>query len=224
MKDLRKNFLHYSKKTAAQLHENVPPGWYFHSIAENAFQRYWHKRRFAEVGKLIEPVKGKVLDIGCSDGVFSKVILDKSKAKQLVGIDVLVVSVNWAKKHWHKNKKMRFLVADAHKLSFKANTFDAVFIMEVLEHVYNPEKVMREARRVLKKRGYAVFLVPSDNLLFRITWFLWGFYRGRIWNNTHIQTYRNNYLPKMAKKAGYKIEEDKKFILGMLHVIKVRKQ
>jgi ubiquinone/menaquinone biosynthesis C-methylase UbiE len=210
-------------KTAAQLHENVPPGWYFHSIQENSLQRYWHSRRFMEVGKLIEPVKGKVLDIGSSDGVFSKVILDKSQAKELTGIDVLDSSVNWANKHWRKNKKMRFLVADAHNLPFKAGTFEAAFIMEVLEHVYNPEKVLRETKRVLKKGGYAVFLVPSDNLLFRATWFLWGFYRGKIWSHTHIQTYRDNYLPKLAKKVGYKIEEDKKFILGMLHVVKVRK-
>ncbi len=211
-------------KTAAKLHENVPPGWYYHSIRENLLQRYWHKRRFKEAAKLIEPVKGKILDIGSADGVFSKVILDKSKAEQIIGIDVVETSIKWASKHWRKNKKMHFLVADAHDLPFKANTFDAVFAMEVLEHVYSPEKVMQEARRVLKKGGYAVFLVPSDNLLFRMVWFLWGFYRGKIWNGTHIKTYRNDYLLEVTRKVGFeKVEKDKKFLMGMLHVVRVRK-
>jgi len=32
-----------------------------------------------------------------------------------------------------------------------------------------------------------------------------------------------DYLPKMCKKAGFKIEKEKKFNLGMLHAVKVRK-
>jgi len=215
-----------SLKDAADLHSKTPPDWYHQSLRVDPFQRYWHRRRFKEVGKLIEPVNGKVLDVGSADGTFSKVILSKSRAKELIGIDVLKSSVDWANKHWKKNKKMRFMVGDAHELKFKANTFDAVFCLEVLEHVYNPKNVLKEFKRVLKKDGYGVFLVPSDNLLFRIIWFLWlKFYpRGWVWDDTHIQTYRNNLLPKVCKRAGFKVEREKKFILGMLHAVKIRKE
>lgn len=208
------------------MHEHVPPDWYWQSLRVDPFQRYWHKRRFEEISKLINPIKGgKVLDVGCADGVFSKVILDKTKAEELIGIDVVKTSIAWAKKHWRKSKKMKFMVGDAENLDFKSNTFDAVFCFEVLEHVHNPEKVLQEFKRVMKKGGYGVFLVPSDSLLFRTIWFLWlNFYpRGWVWKETHIQTYRNNYLPKMCKKAGFKIEKEKKFNLGMLHAVKVRK-
>jgi ubiquinone/menaquinone biosynthesis C-methylase UbiE len=213
-------------KSAAELHENVPPNWYYQSLKVDPLQRYWHKRRFEEIGKLIEPVKGKVLDVGSADGMFSKVILDKTKAKELVGIEVLKSSVNWANKHWKRNKKMKFMVGDAHNLDFKSNTFDAVFCLEVLEHVYQPREVLKEFKRVLKKGGYGIFLVPSDSLLFRSIWFLWlNFYpRGGVWKETHIQTYRDNFLPKICKEAGFKVEKEKKFILGMLHAVKVKKE
>jgi hypothetical protein len=78
----------------------------------------------------------------------------------------------------------------------------------------------------MKKGGYGIFLVPSDSILFRTIWFLWlHFYpRGWVWKETHIQTFRNNYLSKVCKEAGFKVERDKKFILGMLHAVKVRKE
>lgn len=210
-------------KSAEELHENVPPDWYYRSIKENILQRCWHKKRFEEVAKLMEKVDGEVLDIGSADGMFSKVILDNTKAEKVIGIDVLKNSVDWAKKHWKNNKKLEFRLGDAHKLRFKDERFDAVFSFEVLEHVHDPFHVLLEVKRVLKKGGYAVFLVPSDSLLFRFIWYLWGFYRGRIWKDTHIQTYRNDYLVYLNKKAGFKVEESKKFLLGMLHAVKVRK-
>lgn len=211
-------------KTAAQLHENVPPDWYFRSIKENIFQNYWHNRRFDKVAEMIEPVTDDVLDIGSADGVFSRVIFKKSKAKKLVGIDVLQTSVDWANNHWKKEKGLRFMLGDAHKLPFKSNSFDAVFALEVLEHVFEPEKVLVEVKRVLKKGGYAIFLVPTDSLLFKTGWdLIWTKTRGKIWDDTHVQTYKNDYLISVSKKAGFKVEENNKFILGMLQAVKVRK-
>lgn len=217
--DVMKNI----QKTASELHKDVPPDWYYQSIRENVFQRFWHKRRFREVSKMITPVKGKVLDVGCADGVFTKVILDKIKASQIVGVDVLKTSVNWAKKHWRKSKKMKFMIADTHKLPFKTNSFDAVFSLEMLEHVFEPGKALKEMRRVMKRGGYGIFLVPTESLLFKIVWFLWRFSGRMVWKDAHIQDYRNKSLLQLIKQCGFKIEKSKKFLLGMLHAVKVRK-
>lgn len=213
------------QRTALEMHEQVPPNWYDESLKVDLFQRYWHTRRFTEVRKVSDSVRGKILDIGAADGTFSKQILDATNANSLIGLDVLKTSVDWANKHWKKNNKMKFIVGDAHKLKFKNNSFDAVFALEVLEHVHDPVKVLKEVKRILKKGGYAVFLVPSDNRLFLLVWYLWlHFYpRGWVWRDTHIQTYRNNYLSRVSKSAGFNIEVDKKFNLGMLHLVKVRK-
>lgn len=212
------------RKSAVKLHERVPPDWYHRSIRQDHLQRYWHKRRFEEVGSLIEPTGGVILDIGCADGVFTKVIADKSKADKVIGIDVLRDSINWAKKHWKKNKKISFKHGDAHRLDFKDRSFNAVCALEVLEHVYEPEKVLTEIKRVLKKGGYAVLLVPSENSLFKIVWFLWHFYGRMVWKDTHIQSFRNNSLAVLCGGVGFQVEKNHKFLLGMLQVIKARKK
>ena len=159
--------------SAAKLHDGVPPDWYYRAVTKekNNIRKYVHLTRFREVGKLIEKTSGKVLDIGSADGMFTKVILDKTGAQEIIGIDVLKSSVSWANRHWGKVNKMKFMVADAHKLPFNKNSFDAVFALEVLEHVYEPVKVLTEIKRVLKKNGYIVFLVPAETLLFRTIWY-----------------------------------------------------
>lgn len=213
-----------SKKIAIDLHEHVPANWYYESLKVDPFQKFWHKSRFSAVKNVSEKVS-LVLDVGCADGVFTNVILNTTKASKIIGLDVIKTSIDWAKKHWKNNKKMRFVVGDAHDLKFRSNTFDAIYCLEALEHVADPTKVLLEFKRVMKKNGFGVFLVPSDNNLFKIIWWLWlNFYpRGWVWRDTHIQTYKDNYLPVVCKKVGFKIEIDKKFNLGMLHLVKVRK-
>lgn len=214
-----------TKKIGEDLHEHVPANWYHQSLKKDILQRFWHNTRFREVKKVATSADS-VLDVGCADGVFSNIIFRKVQPKKFIGLDVVKTSIDWAKKHWVKNKKMKFIVGDAHNLPFPNNSFDAVFCLEALEHVANPLKVFKEFKRVMKKGGYGVFLVPSDNDLFKIVWWLWlHFYpRGWVWRETHIQTYRNNYLPNICKKVGFNVILDKKFNLGMLHLVKVVKQ
>lgn len=208
---------------ARKIHGMVPPNWYYRSIKENLLQRYWHTRRFSEVTELIVETKdGIALDIGSADGVFTEVVLLKSKVAKIYGIDILAASVLWANRHWHDNR-MNFSVGDAHKLKFPPKTFDLVLALEVLEHVEDPKKVLKEIHRVLKNEGYAIFLVPTDSILFRIVWTLWTKWRGKIWKDAHIQTYRDDYLLKLAGRLGFKVSNNKKFILGMLQAVKVIK-
>jgi len=52
------------------------------------------------------------------------------------------------------------MVGDAHNIPFADNTFDAIFSVAVLEHVYDPEKVVSEMIRVLKPGGILYSEVP----------------------------------------------------------------
>lgn len=89
---------------AAILHRNVPPDWYERGIKENIFQRFWHLWRFKNIGKLIEPLGGKILDIGFTDGTMTEFILKHSGADLVVGVDVLPSSVAYAKKRFSQRK------------------------------------------------------------------------------------------------------------------------
>lgn len=51
-------------------------------------------------------------------------------------------------------------IADAHYLPFKNETFDAVWIQAVLEHVISPQKVVNEIHRTLKDGGIVYSEIP----------------------------------------------------------------
>lgn len=57
---------------------------------------------------------------------------------------------------------------DAMALPFADGAFERVYCSEVLEHVLEPEAVVREMRRVLARGGFAVVSVPNEALINRV--------------------------------------------------------
>jgi 2-polyprenyl-3-methyl-5-hydroxy-6-metoxy-1,4-benzoquinol methylase len=99
----------------------------------------------------------RVLDVGCGNGAISLPVasLDHS----LLGIDISPESVELAS---HKNlfPNARFMV---HNLMEKSlpEKFDLVICSEVLEHLPEPESLMRAMAEVLEPGGLMVITVPN---------------------------------------------------------------
>lgn len=121
----------------------------------------WRVEKVKRISKrfpiMFSEVKGKrVLDIGCGSEAPLSFFLTKKGAKVIAG-DVTKEIVNQAKKF---SKKADIRVFDAEKLPFKNKEFDFTFMMDVLEHVQNPDRAIKEAVRVTKEDG-KIFLEYS---------------------------------------------------------------
>ncbi len=192
-------------------------------MRRNLLQRFWHRRRMHAIRRFAKRVPGgDVVDIGSADGVLTAVIAEATAAAHVRGIDVLQASVDWANQHW-RGTSMSFALGDAHDLPFADASADAVFALEVLEHVEHPFRVFAEMRRVLRPGGYALALVPSDSPLFLAIWWLWTRTRGAIWDDCHVQSFRRGRLVEEMRRAGFEIEVDHRFLLGMLHLVRARR-
>ncbi len=205
----------HSSKSLQEIHEDVPADHYDKGLKKNVFQKYWHSRRFSEVLKVVKPVTGKILDIGCHSGTFTKRIVQKIGTDKVYGIDISPSAIKLAQVRIPFG---HFSVGDAQKLTFPANTFEAVFCLEMLEHVDDPAAVISEIKRVLKPGGYGVILVPTDNRLFRWVWFLWTMYYS-VWRHAHVQSFQGKELETMLKSFGFKIKQSKTFNQGMLKLV-----
>lgn len=206
-------------KTLLERHKEVSSDHYDLAIKSNIFQRYWHLKRFREVDKFIIPIFGSILDIGCHSALFTQRIKQKINAKKIYGIDISQQAVLRARQRIPEGY---FQVADAQDLPFEDNVFDAVFCLEVLEHLDHPERVVSEIKRVLKKGGYGIILVPTDNLLFKLIWFLWNL-KYRVWSHTHVHSFTDSKLEDLIEMNKLKITHSKTFNLGMLKLVKFLK-
>ncbi len=66
-------------------------------------------------------------------------------------------------------------------LPFQSATFDAVDLVEVIEHIENQAQLIREIRRVLKPGGRVLISTPNIlNVFSRIRFLFTGFLRGRV--------------------------------------------
>ena len=61
---------------------------------------------------------------------------------------------------------VRFVCGDATRLEFPSESFDAVTMFDVIEHVPDDHKAMAEVLRVLKPGGYVMVSVPNENWRF----------------------------------------------------------
>lgn len=101
----------------------------------------------------------KILDLGCGKGRFCKIIKN-SGFINIVGVDPSVELVKAAKLN---NKDIKFIEASATSLSFHDGEFDILVCIEVLEHIPDTEKAIKEMSRVLKPGGR--ILVLDKNIL-----------------------------------------------------------
>ncbi len=104
--------------------------------------------------------EGKVLDLGCAFG-FSTLKLAR-KGYTTVGVDNSARYIAWAKR---RHPDGIYLQSSAESLPLDDASFDAVLLLDVLEHVVDQVAVIREIERVLKPGGTLVLSVPHRGLL-----------------------------------------------------------
>jgi 2-polyprenyl-3-methyl-5-hydroxy-6-metoxy-1,4-benzoquinol methylase len=150
---------------------------------------------FAVEGMFL-PARGKgarLLEIGCGDGRTLEQMRNRGWAVEGVEFDPECV----------RQVQARGMVChngDVRDLALPDNSYDAIFMGNVIEHVYEPGAFLRECLRILKPGGRIVALTPNAES--------WGHrHFKRDWRGLepprHLQIFTPTNLCALAQQAGF---------------------
>ncbi|MEK7680855.1 MAG: class I SAM-dependent methyltransferase [Patescibacteria group bacterium] len=105
----------------------------------------------------------RFLDIACGTGEIISRLAKEFPNPRFVGADFSIDMVKKAKEKNANLKNAEFYGTNASKLPFDDESFDVVLCSEAFHHFLMPERVLEEARRVLKPRGYFLLVDPAFN-------------------------------------------------------------
>ena len=146
---------------------------------------------------------GKILDVGCGWGTLSAYLA--IKGHEVTGVDSSPGELEHARRiALRYGASARFYIGDALKLDFPDGTFDLVIWEEILEHLVEPVKALREGRRVLKNNGRIILSIPNGQSLRARALKILG-REDALFQPDHKQDFGVLSLKKVVEEAGFRI-------------------
>jgi SAM-dependent methyltransferase len=140
---------------AGEMHPHYTDAYHklISAAGENSPVR-WEDRKAA-----LTPYKqsGALLDLGCSSGSFLEFI--SSESWKLYGVEMSAEGARTAE----ERSKAQVFVGDILDAPFPRESFDVITCFDVLEHLYEPRRVMARVGEWLKLGGIFYVLVPNVN-------------------------------------------------------------
>ena len=135
-------------------------------LAENPFshpltQGFFYREKMRAI-HLIAPNQAweNILEVGGGQGGLTALLYPRS---HITNIDL---NPEYANARCNQQKQVKFVCGDATNLPFENNSFDAVTMFDVLEHIPDDKKAVAEALRVLKPGGFLLISTPNENWRF----------------------------------------------------------
>jgi glycosyltransferase involved in cell wall biosynthesis len=144
-----------------------------------------------------------VLDIGCGQGYVSEQMA--KRAKRVVGVD------QYIRESTNPKIEYRKFNLDEEDIPANVSNFDQIFLLDIIEHLRDPEFFMEKLRAAAANKRPEVILTTA-NVAFFVTRFmllLGNFNYGRkgILDRTHTRLFTFNSLRELFHQTGFKVEE-----------------
>jgi SAM-dependent methyltransferase len=150
----------------ADLRDAVSGGHYAQKqiLSRDKLVAWSHARRFATALTLARAFSGKrILDYGSGDGTFlALAMMAGSPPAAAVGAELLDEVIEDCRARYSAEPRMSFVQVKSLDGPEHANFYDAVFCMEVLEHVFDWEPELGRMSRLLAPGGTLVVSVPVE--------------------------------------------------------------
>lgn len=181
-------------------YDSIPVGYYDAVYRRNSgVQSKWHHLKFADFRKDLAGLR-RHLDVGCGPGTF---IGSLESEHHSTGIDIGAAQIAYAREHYGRVDR-KFAVVDPGPLPFADETFDAVTVIELIEHLPPEENasLVRESLRVLRPCGKLLVSTPNYGGFWPVVEALVNRLGKISYEDQHITHYDRASLHDLLARAG----------------------
>ena len=147
----------------------------------------------------------KVLDLGCGQGNFAKILKDKLEA-EVWGVEVEKNEAEIARK-----KLDKLIIAKLEDVAYDLpdNYFDCLVFNDILEHLADPYSVLNDLRTKLTKNGVMVASIPNVRYFFNLKELMvdknWRYSNSGILDKTHLRFFTKKSIIETLKSLNFEI-------------------
>ncbi|TPW12398.1 MAG: hypothetical protein FD129_1471 [bacterium] len=147
----------------------------------------------------------RVLEVGCAAGEMGKALRELG-VEELVGIEVVEEVARVGEKHYD-----RLFIGDVEKLvlPYAEGYFDALIYGDVIEHLVDPWRVVRDHARLLRSGGLLVLSIPNIRN-YKVLKMLalrgeWTYQQHGIMDRTHLRFFTMKSIRSLLEEAAFDI-------------------
>jgi SAM-dependent methyltransferase len=182
-------------------YDRLPPGYYDHVYRAGAgVQSKWHHMKFRRFAAALEGFH-RHLDIGCGPGTFIGSLAEGAHSS--LGIDIAGPQIAYAETHYGGPGRS-FRTIPAGPLPFTPASFDAVTLIELIEHLPRPANVelLHNALGVLRPGGRIFVSTPNYRSAWPLVERLVSRVGGVDYSEQHITRFHRASLRSLLEDAG----------------------
>lgn len=173
------------------LHLHYPP-----EREEDVWRRYRLKAIARCLSSLV--LEGLLLDVGCNDCSITKFL--PSNGCDYLGVDLSMSALEEGKPHGR-------VQCDACSIPLTNGTVDILVCSEIIEHLEEPHRMLKEIERVLKPKGKLVISTPNRESAFLQVQNSLHMPKFHDWKyvESHFQTYSPEEFDTLLKQHGFTV-------------------
>lgn len=163
-----------------------------------------------------------IVDLGCGEGVTLERMVKRFPLKSVLGLDLCYENMLICKAH-----NLRVIYGDLDNLPFRDGSIDCCLLLEVIEHLSQPESALSEIYRTLRYNGLLFIIFPND-FIYKIARLLTLKLKEAFYDVGHLKQWTPNLMKETLQNQGLVIVKQFSFPfniwpLAISHLVIARK-